>query len=58
MAEDSWVFVERFAGETRRVTVLDEAFRVVATHERPDLPPQGAPDDCRLLRAAALQRVT
>jgi hypothetical protein len=58
MAEDSWVFVERFGGETRRVTVLDEAFRVVATHERPDAPPEGAPDDCRLVRTAALQPAT
>lgn len=54
MAEDSWVFVERFGGQMRRITVLDEAFHVVAMHERADAPPNGVPDECQLLRAATL----
>ena len=56
MAEDNWVFVERFGGQARRVTVLDDAFRVVATHERADAPPEGVPDDCQLLRSTTLDR--
>jgi hypothetical protein len=55
MAEDNWVFVERFGGQMRRVTVLDGAFQVIATHERPDAPPVGTPDECELLRGAALE---
>jgi hypothetical protein len=56
MAEDNWVFVERFGGTMRRVTVLDDAFHVIATHERPDAPSEGVPDECQLLRAVALER--
>jgi hypothetical protein len=56
MTEDSWVFVERFGGQTRRVTVLDETLRVIAMHERPDAPPVGVPDECELLRAGSLER--
>jgi hypothetical protein len=56
MADDNWVFVERFGGQTSRVTVLDETFHVIATHERPDRPPQGVPDECQLLRAVTLER--
>lgn len=61
MSEESWVFVERFAGQLRRVTVLDDRFHVIATHERaqqsgvPD-PVDGLPDDCQLLKAVALER--
>jgi hypothetical protein len=56
MAEDSWVFVERFGGQTRRVTVLDETLHVIAMHERPGAPPVGVPDECELLRAGSLER--
>jgi hypothetical protein len=61
MAEDSWVFVERFGGQLRRVTVLDDHFHVVATHDRgfaPDaLAGDGVPDECQLLKAVTLDRL-
>jgi hypothetical protein len=56
MAEDSWVFVERFGGQMRRVTVLDEAFRVLATHERGGAVAEGEQHECQLLRAVELER--
>jgi hypothetical protein len=56
MTEDNWMLVERFDGQMRRVTVLDGAFHVIATHERPDAPPEGVPDECQLLRAVTLER--
>ncbi|HEV7752978.1 MAG TPA: hypothetical protein VGO71_15640 [Baekduia sp.] len=55
MGENNWVFVERFGGLMRRVTVLDDEFHVIATHERADAPPEGVPDECQLLRTATLQ---
>ncbi|HMJ33880.1 MAG TPA: hypothetical protein VK501_08180 [Baekduia sp.] len=57
MTEDNWVFVERFGGQMRRVTVLDATLHVVAMHERPDAPPEGVPDECELLRAVSLERL-
>jgi hypothetical protein len=61
MAEDNWVFVERFRGSLRRVTVLDERFHVVATHDRGPLPDaprsENVPDECQLLKAVALERL-
>jgi hypothetical protein len=57
MAEDNWVFVERFGGQMRRVTVLDGAFEVIATHEREGDAPEAEPDECQLLRAVSLERL-
>jgi hypothetical protein len=55
MADDAnWVFVERFRGQMRRVTLLDEQFQVIATHDRGVAPPEVASDECQLLRAVEL----
>ena len=53
MAEAQWVYLERRGGQVHRVTMLDDAFRVIATHVRE---PAGnvVPDDCQLLRAVEL----
>jgi hypothetical protein len=56
MAEDNWVLVERFGGQMRRVTVLDETLQVIATHERDGAPVEGEEHDCQLLRAVKLER--
>jgi hypothetical protein len=56
MVDDSWVLVERFDGQMRRVTVLDGGLHVIATHERPGVEVTGAPDECQLLRAVELER--
>jgi hypothetical protein len=56
MADDSWVLVERFDGQMRRVTVLDEGLHVIATHERPGAAVEGTTNDCQLLRAVKLER--
>jgi hypothetical protein len=61
MAEDNWMFVERFGGRLRRVTVLDERFHVIATHDRGPLPgaapsKEDVPDECQLLKAVQLER--
>jgi hypothetical protein len=50
------VFVERFGGHMRRVTLLDDDLRVIATHERGGGAGAPEPDDCRLLRAVELDR--
>jgi hypothetical protein len=57
MADPNWLFVERFGGRMRRVTVLDEHLNVIATHDR-DIAPADAPsDECQLVRAVELERV-
>ncbi len=33
MAETNWVFVERFRGRMRRVTLLNDEFEVISTHD-------------------------
>jgi hypothetical protein len=54
MADPNWVFVERFRGQMRRVTLLDEEFRVIATHDRGLAPAEVASDEVQLLRAVEL----
>jgi hypothetical protein len=56
VAETNWVFVERFRGRMRRVTLLDEAFEVISTHDRGIDAIDGEPDECQLLRAVELER--
>ncbi len=56
MAENNWVFVERFRGRMRRVTLLDDEFEVISTHDRGARPGEGEPDECQLLRAVELER--
>lgn len=56
MAEANWVFVERFRGRMRRVTLLDADFEVISTHDRGIGPPDAESDDCQLLRAVELER--
>ncbi|MCW2985279.1 MAG: hypothetical protein JWR63_2849 [Conexibacter sp.] len=57
VADPNWVFVERFRGRMRRVTLLDEQFQVIATHDRGIGPADAESDDCQLLRAVELQRL-
>jgi hypothetical protein len=57
MADPNWVFVERCGGRMRRVTLLDDEFRVIATHDRGLAPPDAESDDCQLLRAVELERL-
>ena len=56
MAETNWVFVERFRGRTRRVTLLNEEFEVISMHDRGTGTGDGEPDECQLLRAVELER--
>ncbi|HEX5923065.1 MAG TPA: hypothetical protein VFY45_04485 [Baekduia sp.] len=56
MAENNWVFVERFRGRMRRVTLLNDEFEVISTHDRGMGPGDGEPDECQLLRAVELER--
>ena len=56
MAESKWVFVERFGGRTRRVTLLDEELEVISTHDRELGLADAEPDECQLLRAVELER--
>jgi hypothetical protein len=56
VAETNWVFVERFRGRMRRVTLLDDEFEVISTHDRGVGPSEGEPDECQLLRAVELER--
>jgi hypothetical protein len=53
MAETQWLYLERRAGRVRRVTLLDDDLRVIATHEREPVGDQ-PPDDCQLVRAVEL----
>jgi hypothetical protein len=55
MAEPNWVFVERIQGRMRRVTLLDENFEVIATHDRGTAPAEVASDECQLMRAVELE---
>ena len=57
MAETNWVFVERFRGRMRRVTLLNDEFEVISTHDRELGPVDVEPDECQLLRAVELERV-
>jgi hypothetical protein len=54
MADPNWVFVERFRGRMRRVTLLDDEFQVIATHDRHLAPAEVESDECQLLRAVEL----
>jgi hypothetical protein len=57
MADPNWVFVERFRGRMRRVTLLDDNFDVIATHDRGIGPADAESDECQLLRAVELERI-
>ncbi|HWI73836.1 MAG TPA: hypothetical protein VNT55_17885 [Baekduia sp.] len=57
MADPNWVFVERFRGRMRRVTLLDDNFEVIATHDRGIGPADAESDECQLLRAVELERI-
>jgi hypothetical protein len=57
MADPNWVFVERFEGRMRRVTLLDDNFDVIATHDRGIGPADAESDECQLLRAVELERI-
>jgi hypothetical protein len=54
MAEPHWVYLERCGGRVRRVTLLDDDLRVIATHDRDDGEGPFAPDETQLLRAVEL----
>lgn len=56
MADPNWVFVERFQGRMRRVTLLDDNFEVIATHDRGIAAAELESDECELLRAVELER--
>jgi hypothetical protein len=56
VAETNWVFVERFRGRMRRVTLLNDEFEVISTHDRGIAPGDVEPDECQLLRAVELER--
>jgi hypothetical protein len=56
MANPNWVFVERLQGRMRRVTLLDDNFQVIATHDRGIGAADAESDDCQLLRAVELER--
>lgn len=56
MADPNWVFVERFQGRMRRVTLLDDNFEVIATHDRGIASADAVSDECQLLRAVELEQ--
>jgi hypothetical protein len=56
VAESNWVFVERCRGRMRRVTLLNDEFEVISTHDRELGPVDAEPDECQLLRAVELER--
>jgi hypothetical protein len=56
MADSNWVFVERFRGRMRRVTLLNDEFEVISTHDRDIGSADAEPDECQLLRAVELER--
>jgi hypothetical protein len=55
MADPNWVFVERVQGRMRRVTLLDDNFEVIATHDRGIAAADTESDECELLRAVELE---
>jgi hypothetical protein len=55
MAETHWVYLERHGGRVGRVTLLDDEFRVIATHVR-SAASDFEPDDCQLLHAVEFGR--
>jgi hypothetical protein len=57
VAETNWVFVERSFGRMRRVTLLNDEFEVISTHERGMGQGEAEPDECQLLRAVELERI-
>lgn len=57
MANANWVFVERLHGRMRRVTLLDDNFEVISTHDRGIGPVDVESDECQLLRAVELERI-
>ena len=57
MAEPNWVFVERLQGRMRRVTLLDDNFEVITTHDREIAAPDAESDECVLMRAVTLESV-
>jgi hypothetical protein len=57
MANPDWVFVERWQGRVRRVTLLDDNLQVIATHDRGIGTADAESDDCQLLRAVELERL-
>jgi hypothetical protein len=56
MADPNWVFVERVHGRMRRVTLLDDNFEVIATHDRGIAAAEIESDECELLRAVELEQ--
>ena len=58
VADPNWLFVERFRGRMRRVTLLDSELNVIATHDRGIGPADAESDDCELLRAVELERLS
>jgi hypothetical protein len=58
MADPNWLFVERFRGRMRRVTLLDAELNVIATHDRGIGPADAESDDCQLLHAVELERLS
>jgi hypothetical protein len=57
MANPNWVFVERLHGRMRRVTLLDDNFEVISTHDRGIGAADVESDECQLLRAVELERI-
>jgi hypothetical protein len=55
MADPNWVFVERFQGRMRRVTLLDDNFEVITVHDRGIAAAEIASDEVQLLRAVELE---
>lgn len=56
MADPNWVFVERVQGRMRRVTLLDDNFEVIATHDRGIAAADAVSDECQLMRAMELEQ--
>lgn len=54
MADPNWVVVERFHGQMRRVTLLDEEFQVIVTHDRGLAPADVPSDEVQIMRAVEL----
>jgi hypothetical protein len=57
MAETHWLYLERHGGQVRRVTLLDDELRVIATHVRDAEAGPFACDDCQLVRAVAFEEM-
>jgi hypothetical protein len=58
MADPDWLFVERLRGRMRRVTLLDAELNIIATHDRGIGPADAESDECQLLRAVELERLS